>query len=67
VPAAELAAMPGTMQAAGLDHTIEIYPETEHGYVFPQRPAYQKAAAERHWETMLALFDRRLRQHRPRR
>ena len=61
VPEAELAAMPGAMQAAGVRHTIEIYPGTEHGYVFPQRPAYQKAAAERHWETMLALFDRRLR------
>jgi len=61
VPDEELAAMPGMMQAAGVEHTIEVYPETEHGYVFPQRPAYVKAAAERHWETMLALFDRRLR------
>jgi len=61
VPDEELSAMPGAMQAAGVEHTIEIYPDTEHGYVFPQRPVYKKAAAERHWETMLALFDRRLR------
>ncbi len=61
VPEEELAAMPGAMQAAGIKHTIEVYPETEHGYVFPQRPAYKKVAAERHWETMLALFGRRLR------
>ncbi len=61
VPDEELSAMPGAMQVAGVEHTIEIYPDTEHGYVFPQRPVYKKAAAERHWETMLALFDRRLR------
>mgnify|MGYP003998045707 FL=1 len=61
VPEEELAAMPGAMQAAGIKHTIEIYPETEHGFVFPERPVYKKPASERHWETMLALFDRRLR------
>ncbi len=61
VPEEELAAMPGAMQAAGINHAIEIYPDTEHGFVFPLRPVYKKAAAERHWETMLALFDRRLR------
>jgi dienelactone hydrolase len=47
------------MQDAGINHTIEIYPDTD-GYVFPQRPAYVKPAAERHWETLLSLFDRRL-------
>ena len=61
VPEEELAAMPGAMEAAGIKHTIEIYPDTEHGYVFAERPVYKKHASERHWETMLALFDRRLR------
>jgi len=61
VPDEELAAMPGAMKDAGVNHTIEIYPDTGHGYVFPGRPAYVKPAAERHWETLLALFDRRLR------
>ncbi len=49
------------MSAAGVKHRIEIYPDTEHGFAFPQRPAYNKAAAERHWERMFALFDRCLR------
>ena len=31
------------------------------GFVFPERTIYKKRAAERHWETMLALFNRRLR------
>jgi len=39
---------------------VEIYPGCEHGFAFPQRPAYNKLAAERHWERMFALFRRRL-------
>lgn len=35
---------------------IEIYPGTQHGFAFPQRPAYNKAAAERHWERLFTLF-----------
>ncbi|MFN9955132.1 MAG: dienelactone hydrolase family protein, partial [bacterium] len=31
------------------------------GFVFPQRPVYVKAAAERHWERLIALFGRNLR------
>jgi len=61
VPQGEVDALPSIMQAAGVDHVIEVYPETEHGFVFPERAVYRKHAAERHWETMLALFDRRLR------
>jgi carboxymethylenebutenolidase len=41
---------------AGVDHTIETYP-AKHGWVFPDMPVYDAAAAERHWQTMLALFD----------
>jgi carboxymethylenebutenolidase len=35
---------------------VEIYPGTHHGFAFPQRPAYDKPAAERHWERLFALF-----------
>ncbi|MGH8294268.1 MAG: dienelactone hydrolase family protein [Steroidobacteraceae bacterium] len=41
---------------AGIDHKIETYP-ARHGWVFPDFPVYDAAAAERHWQTMLALFD----------
>ena len=61
VPQSVLDALPKIMSAAGVKHRIEIYPDTEHGFAFPQRPAYNKDAAERHWERMFALFDRRLR------
>ena len=58
VPDEVLAAIPGVMTKAGVNHRIEIYPETEHGFAFPQRPAYNKQAAERHWERLFELFGR---------
>lgn len=43
----------------GVNYRIEIYPGTEHGFVFPLRQGkYHKASAERHWERLLALYDR---------
>jgi carboxymethylenebutenolidase len=35
---------------------VEVYAGTQHGFAFPQRPVYDKPAAERHWERLLALF-----------
>jgi carboxymethylenebutenolidase len=49
-----------SLTAAGVDAEVELYPKVEHGFAFPQRPAYNKPAAERHWERLLALFRRRL-------
>jgi carboxymethylenebutenolidase len=45
---------------AGVDHKIETYP-ARHGWVFRDTPVYDAAASERHWQTMLALFDSTLR------
>jgi len=39
---------------------VELYPGVEHGFAFPQRAAYDKDAAERHWERLIALYRRRL-------
>lgn len=44
---------------AGVDHKIETY-AARHGWVFPDFPVYDAAASERHWQTMLALFDSKL-------
>jgi len=44
----------------GLKCEVEIYPGVEHGFAFPQRAAYNKDAAERHWERLYALFKRNL-------
>ena len=39
VPQKVLDARPAAMEAAGVNHRIEIYPGTEHGFAFPERPA----------------------------
>lgn len=44
-----------TLTAAGVDHTVELYP-AKHGWVPTDTPVHDAAAAERHWETLLALF-----------
>jgi len=44
---------------AGVDHKIETY-QAKHGWVFRDTPVHDAAAAERHWQTLLALFDAKL-------
>jgi len=39
---------------------LEMYPAVHHGFAFPQRWCYDKPAAERHWERLIALYRRRL-------
>ena len=45
---------------AGTAGEIELYPGVHHGFAFPQRWCYDKPAAERHWEQLIALYRRRL-------
>jgi carboxymethylenebutenolidase len=44
------------LTAAGVDHRIETYP-ARHGWVLRDTPVYDAAAAERHWQTLVALLD----------
>ena len=60
VPSSTLDSLPQLLTNAGVKHRVEIYPDTEHGFAFPQRPAYVKAAGERHWERLFSLFGREL-------
>jgi carboxymethylenebutenolidase len=46
----------GALTTAGVDHKIETY-QAKHGWVFRDTPVYDAAACERHWQTMLELFD----------
>lgn len=49
------------LRATGTNARVEWYPGTHHGFAFPTRgPVYDKAAAERHWERLHALFARNL-------
>ena len=45
---------------SGARGEIEIYPNVHHGFAFPQRWCYDKAASEQHWERLINLYNRRL-------
>ena len=45
---------------SGAGGEIELYPGVHHGFAFPQRWCFDVAAAERHWERLIALYRRRL-------
>ena len=48
------------LAAVGANARVERYSGVHHGFAFPLRPVYDKAAAERHWERLFALFARTL-------
>ncbi len=48
------------LQGVGANARIEWYPGAQHGFAFPQRAAYDKQHAERHWERLHALLRRNL-------
>ncbi len=62
----ELAPLPmveelrGLFRRAGTAGEIELYPGVHHGFAFPQGRVYDRPAAERHWERLIALYHRRL-------
>lgn len=49
------------LTAAGVEHTIETYSGARHGWVPADTPVHDPVAAERHWQTLFALFDDALR------
>ncbi|MFV0260246.1 MAG: dienelactone hydrolase family protein [Acidimicrobiales bacterium] len=57
-PPALVAELEAALMASGTRGQVEWYPGTEHGFAFAERPAYDKASSERHWERLHALFAR---------
>ncbi|MDB5418442.1 MAG: Hydrolase [Phenylobacterium sp.] len=53
-------ALDQSIKSRDLNAEVELYPGVHHGFAFPQRPAYDRPAAERHWERLFALWRRNL-------
>ena len=49
-----------TFDQHGVSYVVEVHPDTEHGFCFPERPAYVEHAAEKVWDIVFDLFDRKL-------
>jgi carboxymethylenebutenolidase len=60
VPQPVLDQLPAVINESGWNARVEIYPDTGHGFAFPQRADYKRDAGERHWERSLDLFRRNL-------
>ena len=56
----QIAALEQALDAAGTRHHTEVYPGAAHGYTMADTPAYDEAAAERHYDELFALLDRTL-------
>jgi carboxymethylenebutenolidase len=59
-PMETVRALEAALRADKVKAEVELYPGVEHGFAFPQRAAYDKPAAERHWERLNALYRRNL-------
>jgi carboxymethylenebutenolidase len=59
-PRSDLDAMKAALQQAGVRHRIEFYAGAQHGFAPPGHARYDRAASERHWERLHALFRRNL-------
>ncbi len=59
-PPEMVAELKGLFEASGAAGELEVHPGAHHGFAFPERWCYDKPAAERHWERLIALYRRRL-------
>jgi carboxymethylenebutenolidase len=58
VPPEEVRAFQALLRQAPFPNTVEILPGTGHGYAFPDSAAFNKVAAEQHFQTLIDLFRR---------
>jgi carboxymethylenebutenolidase len=48
------------LQSAGVERTVEVYPNVKHGFAVTDAAGYDRAASELHWQQILNLFKARL-------
>lgn len=56
----QIATLDAALDAAGIEHTTEVYPGAPHGYTMADTPSYQEAGAERHYAALFDLLERTL-------
>ena len=62
VPPESIDVLRETLERHGVEHQLDIYPGTEHGFCFPQRAwCYVEDAAEDVWRRSFEMFRRQLR------
>jgi carboxymethylenebutenolidase len=59
-PLSMVAELKTLFERAGTAGEVEMYGGVHHGFAFPERWCYDKPAAERHWERLIALYRKKL-------
>lgn len=60
VPSYVIPTLKAALDEGGVDYTLEIHPGTEHGFCFPEREVYDKAAAEKVYAHFIDMCRRKL-------
>lgn len=50
----------GLLAKTDVRHEVKVFPGTQHGFCFPERPVYDTLAAEETWTKIFAMWDRNL-------
>jgi carboxymethylenebutenolidase len=59
-PPSTVEQLAAAMKTAAVAYSYTVHPATEHGYALPDRDVYNKYAALRDWELILAMFHRQI-------
>lgn len=60
-PPEVIAAIRDSFADGAVDYSDEVHRQVDHGYAIPDRDVFDKAAAERDWEQIFAMYHRQLR------
>ena len=60
VPAEVIPTLTGALDKAGVRYGLDVFPNSRHGFQFPERDVYETQAAEDAWSKVVAMWDRNL-------
>ena len=60
VPAHVIPTLKDELDKAGVRYGLDVFPNSRHGFQFPERDVYETQAAEEAWSKVVAMWDRNL-------
>ena len=60
VPANVIPTLKSALDKAGTRYGLDVFPNSRHGFQFPERDVYETHAAEESWSKVVAMWDRNL-------
>jgi carboxymethylenebutenolidase len=60
IPLDQVDAVKAALAKAGIDHSVDVYPDADHGFHCDQRASYHAPSAKDAWSKTLALFEKKL-------